>query len=318
MTTLSTSLALAAGLLLSSGMAALAQDAAHPDSCASTWGPDDEIGAANHLSPALAMEAAKLIKTGKTYSLAVETNTNSPAAQGRSFRVVVNQPGQAGGVSVGPSQSNFNEDVVMGYVGVGTQIDGLGHIGIANMFYNCRRNSEFVQGDGLRKLGVETIPPLVTRGVLLDMAAYYGVDMMLDGTSFGRKEIREAAERQQVEIRPGDVVIFHTGWQKMIALDRQRFIEKEPGINLDGARFLIEQGVVAVGADTLGVEAAPGPDAGVAPVHLELIPKNGVYILEMLRTDELAADRAWEFMFVLGVPKISGGVQAIVNPVAIR
>jgi kynurenine formamidase len=308
----------AAGTVMSSLLAlpALAQQ---PDWCKSKYGPADEIGAGNLLTPQLALEAAKLVKTGKTYRLGVETNSKTPAFGPRSWALVINQPGQAGGVGLGPTKTNYNDDIYMGYVGTGSQIDGLGHIGVDNLYYNCNKNSDFVQANGLTKLGIEKLPAFVTRGVVLDMASYYGKEIVPEGTAFNRKEIDEQSKKQGIEIRKGDVVLFYTGWQSLVGKDDKRFISGEPGVGKEGAEYLASKQVVAVGADTWGVEAIPfEKGVGVFEVHQILIPKNGIYILENMDTTELVKDKAWEFMFVLGASRFTGGVQAIINPIAIR
>ena len=297
--------------------AAYAQSA--PSWCPSKWGPNDELGAANLLTPKLALDAAKLIKTGKTYSLGVETNSKTPAFGPRSWALVINQPGQAGGVGLGPTKTNYNDDVYMGYVGTGTQLDGLGHIGVDNLYYNCRKNSDFVQANGLTQLGIEKIPNFVTRGVVLDMTAYYGKNPVPEGTAFNLQEIEQVAARQGIQIRKGDVVLFYTGWLSLVGKDDRRYISVEPGLGKGGAEYLVSKEVLAVGADTWGLEVIPfEPGVGVFEVHQTLIPKNGIYILENINTAELVRDRAYEFMFVLGHSKITGGVQAIINPTAIR
>lgn len=294
-----------------------AQDA--PAWCKSKWGSDDEIGAANLLSPELALNAAKLVKTGKTYSLGVETNAKTPAFGPRSWALVINQPGQVGGVGLGPTKTNYNDDIYMGYVGTGSQIDGLGHIGVDNVYYNCNRNSDFVQANGLKKLGIEKIPNIVTRGVVLDMAGHFGQAIVPEGTAFNRKEIDEVAAKQGIEIRKGDVVLFHTGWLTLVGKDDKRYIAGEPGLGKEGAEYLASKEVVAVGADSWGLEAIPfEPGVGVFEVHQILIARNGTYILENMNTAPLVQDQAWEFMFVLGPSRITGGVQGIVNPTAIR
>ena len=292
---------------------------AHTDWCQSKWGPQDEIGAANLLTPQLAADAAKLVKTGKTYALGFETNAATAAYAPRTWSLTVLQPGQAGGVSLGGTKTTYNDDIYMGWVGTGSQLDGLGHIGIDNVYYNCNKNSEFVQANGLKKLGIEKVPPFVTRGVVLDMTAYYGVNMVKEGTAFNRKEIDEQAKRQGVEIRKGDVVLFHTGWQALEGKDNKRFLAGEPGVGKEGALYLASKEVVAVGADTWAVEVIPfEKDVGVFEVHQIFLARNGIYILENMNTGPLVKDKAWEFMFVLGASRMTGGVQAIVNPVAIR
>ena len=308
----------AAGTVMSSLLAlpALAQQ---PDWCKSKYGPNDEIGAANLLTPQLALEAAKLVKTGKTYRLGVETNSKTPAFGPRSWALVINQPGQAGGIGLGPTKTNYNDDIYMGYVGTGSQIDGLGHIGVDNIYYNCNKNSDFVQANGLTKLGIHNLPAIVTRGVVLDMAGYFGKEMLPEGTVFNRKEIDEQSKKQGIEIRKGDVVLFYTGWQALVGKDDKRFISGEPGLGKEGAEYLASKQVVAVGADTWGLDAIPfEKGVGVFEVHQILLAKNGIYILENIDTTELVKDKAWEFMFVLGASRFTGGVQAIINPIAVR
>jgi kynurenine formamidase len=154
---------------------------------------------------------------------------------------------------------------------------------------------------------------------LLDMAAHFGVEVMKEGQAFNKADIEAAAKKQGVEIRQGDVVIFHTGWLSLINTDPKRFGSVEPGLGREGARYLVSKGVVAVGADNWAVEVIPfEKDAGVFEVHQILLPMNGTYILENVNTAELAKDKAYEFMFVLGHNKYQGAVQSMINPVAIR
>ena len=134
-----------------------------------------------------------------------------------------------------------------------------------------------------------------------------------------RAEIDAAAAAQGVTIKQGDVVLLHTGWLSIADSDGARFMQGEPGLGVEGAKYLASLGVVAVGADTFGVEAIPFETEGeFFPVHQELLARNGIYLLEVMDTRALAADQAWEFMFVLGQPRFAGSVQAIINPVAIR
>ena len=178
---------------------------AQNDWCKSKWGPNDEIGATNLLTPQLAADAAKLVKTGKTYALGFETNSSTPAFAPRTWALTILQPGQVGGISLGGTKTTYNDDIYMGWVGTGSQLDGLGHIGIDNVYYNCNKNSDFVQANGLKKLGIEKVPPFVTRGVVLDMTEHFKTPMLPEGTAFNRKEIEEQATRQGITIKKGDV-----------------------------------------------------------------------------------------------------------------
>jgi kynurenine formamidase len=285
----------------------------------SRFGADDTLGAVNLLGPEHATRAAKLVKTGRTYALGVVTGPDTPAYGPRKFNLTVLQLSDGTGQTLGSNRATGNDDLLYTFMGIGSQIDGLGHMGVDHVYYNGTRASEFVTTAGLTKLGTESIPPIVTRGVLLDMARHFGKDMLAEGTAFNVSEIEAAAKAQKVEIREGDVVLFHTGWLDLADRDAARFMAAEPGLGLEGARHLASKGVVAIGADTWALEVIPFEDEKQAfPVHPELLARNGVYILENMDTRALARDRVYEFMFVLGQPRFQGAVQAIINPVAIR
>lgn len=288
----------------------------------SRWGADDEIGMANLITPQSVKQASKLIKTGKTYNLGIVVDKNTPAFAPRSMSLTILQPNQIGTRGLGANHMTYNDDIFMGWLGIGPQIDGLSHIGIDHVYYNGHKDSDIAKADGMTKLGIEKLPPMVTRGVLLDMAAYYGVDIIKEGTPYTREDIIGAAKKQGVEIRKGDVVLFHSGWLNLLdgeKPDHKRYVSVEPGLGKTGAEYLVEKEVVAVGADTWGLEAVPFPKGtGVFEVHQILIPKAGTYILENIDSRELARDKAYEFMFVLGPARLRGAVQMIINPIAIR
>ncbi len=283
----------------------------------SKYGPEDTLGAINNLSAGGVLEAVKLVRTGKTYALGVVTGRETPAFGMRTFQLFTMVSGD--GTPVGSNKMTFHDDLLLSWLGIGTQIDGLGHLGIDHRYYNGKLASEFLTPGGLQMYGTHTLPPIVTRGVLLDIAALAGVDVLAAGTAINRPEIDAAAERQGVEIRKGDVVILNTGWQAMASRDGERFLAAEPGLGVEGAGYLAELGVVAVGADSWALEVLPSEDEDQSfPVHQILLAKNGVYILENIATAELVADRAHEFLFVLGQPKFEGAVQMVINPIAIR
>jgi kynurenine formamidase len=207
----------------------------------------------------------------------------------------------------------------MTYLGISSQIDGLGHPGIDHRYYNGLHARDFVQPTGLKELSTERIPPIVTRGVLLDMAALRGVDTVPEGTAYNRAEIDAAAEKQGTPIRKGDVVLFHSGWHAKLETNPDQWWQMHPGVGVGGARYLADLGVVAVGADSTAVEVIPFEnEARPFEVHQTLLTKNGVYILENMWTNDLAKDGVHEFLFVLGQPKFKGAVQMVINPIAIR
>lgn len=297
------------------GTAALAEEAWYP----SRYGAADRIGAANNLSSAGTKRAAQLVTTGKTYSLGMTTGSDSLAYPPRKFGIVVTQSNDGTGTPGGENLGTGNDDILMTYMGIGSQLDGLGHLGINHRYYNGLRGQDFVAADGLKQLGTDTVPPIATRGVLLDMAALNGVETVPAGTAYNRAEIDAALKREGLSIGKGDVVIFHSGWQKKALSDPDNVKLLHPGVGVEGARYLASLGVVAVGADTIALEVNPFENPNRPfEVHQTLLAKNGVYILENMVTGELAKDRAYEFLFVLGQPKWKGAVQAVINPIAIR
>src|ERR1700730_627316 len=149
----------------------------------SKWGPNDEIGAANYMTPELVVKAASPVKTGKTYALGIPVDSKTPPYPPRTFKITVVQPGQAGNSGIGPNKATYNDDILDTSVGIGSQIHGLGHLGVDHVYYNGNKLADFADPTGLKKLGVEKIPPMVARGVMLDMAAYYNTDIVKEGTA---------------------------------------------------------------------------------------------------------------------------------------
>jgi kynurenine formamidase len=301
------------------GFALAAPASAEDDWYPSRFGAEDRIGAANHLAPEIVKRAAGLITAGKAYSLGMEVAEDTPAYPPRRFQMVVTQSNDGTGPTLGENRATGNDDLLISYLGISSQIDGLGHLGIDHRYYNGLHASDFVNPAGVTQLGTEQIPPIVTRGVLLDMAALREVATVAEGVAYNRAEIDAAAKRQGIEIRQGDVVLFHSGWHAVRETDPDKWWQMHPGVGVEGARYLAELGAVAVGADSTAVEVIPFENPKRPfEVHQTLLAKNGVYILENMWTDELAADRAYEFLFVLGQPKFKGAVQMVVNPIAIR
>lgn len=283
----------------------------------SKHGGEDRLGAMNYLSEAKTAEAAKLIKTGKTFSLGMVTGRSTPAYGPREYDVTVLQLSDGSGTPLGANQATGNDDIVDTSVGIGSQIDGLGHMGIAHRYYNGVPVADFVTTSGLTQFGTHNLPPIATRGILLDMTKSFA-NPVPAGTAFNKAEIDAAAARAGVTITKGDIVLFHTGTMK--ASEGETALNPlAPGLGVEGAQYLADIGVVAIGADTWALEVLPFEnEARPFDVHLTLLAKNGVYILENMATHDLANDGEGAFFFSLGVPRLEGTVQAIINPTAIR
>ncbi|MDC3012001.1 cyclase family protein [SAR86 cluster bacterium] len=293
----------------------------YSDACEhSKWGEGDELGNANLLTKELVLEASDLIKTGKVYSLGLVIDQNTPAYPPRSLSLSVVQPTQQFG-KLGLPNATYNDDMFHGWLGIGSQIDGLGHIGGTDaIFYNCHDGKEFSETTGLTKLGIEKIPPIVTRGVLVDMARFFKKDFLEAGETFDVEDVIEALELQDVTIEEGDVVIFHTGWtEAKYFSDPELWGSGTPGPTGEVSSFLASKNVVAAGADTWSYDVVPPIDLNEPyPGHQILLKENGIYILEAMSTGELAKDNVYEFLFVLGQAKVRGAVQMIINPIAIN
>jgi kynurenine formamidase len=300
----------------------------------SKWGKDDTIGAANLVTPERVLAATKLVTTGKRYALGQVTSRTTPAFGTRMFELfAVPHAGVFDGTDkpYGENGLTTNDDWALVWFGVGSQIDGLGHVGIDHVYYNGNHVRDFYSNGGLKKLGTQDIPPIVTRGIVLDIVAYFkekdpgrvitvnGLEMLDGGVAINRTEIDGALTRQGLSLQTGDVVLLHTGYMEMADADVDKYKKTIPGIGIEAALYLAQHDPVAVGADTYAVEVIPFENKNNGfEVHQELLPKRGIYILENMVTRELVNDEAWEFMFVLGQARMEGAVQMIINPVAIR
>jgi kynurenine formamidase len=282
----------------------------------SRWGADDQRGAANRLTPAKVLEAKDLIKQGTVYQLGHVYESGMPMFGTRHYSLRIPQAF----AMPGRNQAVYHDEVISGELGqIGTQFDGLGHLGIGDLFYNGNRRSEFAQAEGLMRLGIENVGPIVTRGVLIDVARFKGVEQLQGGYEITLADVQGALQRERVEIRPGDVVVIHTGWGALWMKDNPRFVENAPGIGLAAAQFLVDKEVVVVGSDTWGVEVMPNPDSSLsAPVHQLLIARNGIYLHENLITDALARDSVYEFAYMYAPLRLKGATGSPGNPIALR
>ncbi|MBV1877749.1 MAG: cyclase family protein [Pseudomonadales bacterium] len=299
--------------LLCSGFAG-ADDICKP----SRWGAADEIGNINLISPTTVLKAAQLINTGRTYGLGMTIDTTTPAFAPRSLSLQVVQPGQQEGARPNFGMT-YNDDIFQGWFGIGSQIDGLGHLGYRGIYYNCNDAKDFADITGLKKLGIDKVPPMVARGIVLDVAGYFGKTHLDAGQYFSVADVKAIEKQQATPVREGDVVLFHTGWtDAKLKSDPQAWVSGEPGLSEEVASYLAAKNVIAVGADTWGLDAVPAQHAD-RPYqgHIILLKENGIYVLETMNTGPLVKDKVFEFMFVLGQAKIRGAVQMFINPIAI-
>jgi kynurenine formamidase len=306
-------------LMLALSLPAAAQSWTPPSPdqrCPTKWGAADERGAANHVKPESVMRTARLIRTGEVIELGRVLSMDMPFFGTRRFDVHTKRTG-------GPMGSNkriTNEELVITEIGqVGTQLDMFSHQGIDGLLYNCFKSDEIATRNGFTKLGIDKIGMLFTRGVLIDIAALKGADMLPGGYEIVPDDLQAALRRQGVSLQAGDAVLIHTGWSKLWGVDNARYNSNTPGIGAPAAEWLAKQDVMLIGADTFGVEVAPNPDKQLSlPVHQIALVVNGIFLLENVKLDELAAKKAYEFAFVVQPLKVKGGTGSTVAPVAIR
>lgn len=284
--------------------------------CPSKWGAGDQRGSGNLMKPETVLRAARLIRTGEVIELGQVLHGSMPFFGPRIFNMQVKR------TNVLPESNRrwSNEEVVTTELGqVGTQIDGFAHQTIGNGLYNCFKLEETATRNGFTKLGIENTGALMTRGVLIDVAAAKNVEMLGETYQITVQDLQDALKRESVALQPGDAVIINTGWGRLWGKDNARYMKTEPGIGVAAAEWLVRQDPMLVGSDNWGVEVVHNPDPQLnEPVHQIMLVVHGVHLLESLKLDELAAKRAYEFAFMVQPLKIQGGTGSTVAPVAVR
>lgn len=284
--------------------------------CPSKWGAADERGAANLMNAKTVLRANGLIKQGKVYELGKELSPQMPFFGERRFSMTLKRTTNAQAAN----QQRSNEEIVTTEIGqVGTQFDALPHQGMGELLYNCVKADEIATRNGFTKLGIEKVGALFTRGVLIDVAALKGVEMLAIDYEISVKDLEDALSKQGVAIEEGDAVLIRTGWGQLWNKDNAKFVSGQPGIGYLAAEWLAKKNVMVIGSDNWGIEIYPNPDKRIRlPVHAIALVVNGIFLLENVELEVLAKDKAYEFAFVVQPLKIKGGTGSTVAPIAIR
>jgi kynurenine formamidase len=309
---------LAAGMLLvATGAAAQSwQPPADNQRCPSKWGAGDERGSGNHMKPETVLRAARLIKTGEVFELGRVLTESMPLSAGRRFEIITKRTRN----DPGTNHRASNEELVVAEIGqVGTQFDTFSHQMIGTSMYNCFKLDDVASRTGFTKLGVQQVGALVTRGVLIDVAALKKLPMLGETYEITPQDLQQSLATQKLTLQPGDAVLIHTGWGTLWGKDNARYQRTSPGIGTAAAEWLAKQDPMLVGSDNGAVEVSPNPDPQLAgPVHQIMLVVNGIHLLENLRLDDLAASGVHEFALVVEPLKIQGGTGSSVAPIAIR
>lgn len=303
------------------------------------WGKDDEVGALNAMTPATIKAALSLAKTGKVYDLGIPYDRSSFKWPGHSPGEIITFRSPEGIRRQGDVPAAVDPQINPGRVAwhsaalfindnVATQIDGLAHItaGEDNHWYNGFKEADWGGNWGMRKCDAVSIPPIVCRGVLIDVAAARKQDLLPPYYRITIEDLKAALDRQKTTLQPGDAVFIRTGTLSLWGDNGSNHDKIRPhdaaGIDLAAAKWLVEQhGAMLIGSDTSGLEWTPGPSdpPNFIPVHKYLLVEQGVHIGEFHYLEELAKNQAYEFCYICLVNKIKGAAAGFtLRPVALR
>ncbi len=305
------------------------------------WGSDDQIGTLNYITPQVRTNAAKLVRSGKVFNVAIDLKKDTPSYPGRVFQhsfslILPGLSSDGGGIG-------FSDDLIIMHQQYSTQWDGFPHVGYDGKLYNDVPSS-VVTTMGTQKHSIHLwADKIVTRGVLLDLAKYKDQEFLEKGYIITSEDLQGAAKMEGVEINSGDCLLIRTGWIAQLLKQRWPMREKwgeynevlefgEPGVGYDAAQWLHKKEVACIAVDNIGVEPFPfdpiaiekllPKDPKIYPMHVEFLVNMGMPIGELFDFEVLARDCAedgqYDFMFVATPLRIVGGAGSPLSPVAIK
>jgi kynurenine formamidase len=277
----------------------------------SPFGADDQHGMLNHVDDAKRAAAMGLVRTGRLYDLGRELHEGIPVFPGRYYRqtlvTTAHHANAAPGAMVGDNDVNWITEIVSGTQQLGTHLDALAHLQIGDRGYNGWSVAELAGAGGVRRLGIESAPQIVTRGLLVDVS----------GRDLGPGGVIGVDDVADLDAEPGDAVLFHTGWGRHWE-DSEAYLAGEPGPGMELARWLAERGVALTGCDTWSYGPVPAENPHRPfEVPQTLNVRHGVFVVENLDTSALAADGVREFALILTHPRLRGATGAWTSPIAL-
>jgi len=286
----------------------------------SPWSSADEIGTLNMMTDASKLDVLKQVSTGKTYDLGVDLFVGMPTCCGsfgdQAYQIWMTHT---------PARTNAKEllsysgDAISMYTHTGTHIDSLNHFGLHGKIWNQVSANDALSARGWAKSGADKFPPIIAKGVLIDVASSKNVVHLKPSYSITVADLKEALKKQGMSISPGDVVLIRTGVMNLWPDGSKYHLKDQAGLSLEAAQWLAEeQKAMLVGSDNFGVEIIPSKDAeNFAPVHAYLLAEQGVSIIEVLWLEELAKDKVYEFVFLASPLKMRGATASPIRPLAI-
>lgn len=294
----------------------------------SPWGKTDEIGTLNMMTDASKLAILSKVSSGKSYDLSVDYFVGMPSFHALGDPAyqywlthtprgtVVDNPNGLGKTM--NEKVSYTGDAISMYTHMGTHIDALNHFGLNGKIWNGFSADEHLGDKGWKKTGAETIPPIIARGILIDIPASKNTENLPANYRINAADLQAALRQQKVSLQKGDVVLIRTGQAKHYE-DAHKFLDQYPGINLDAVKWLIEdQQVMLLGADNLSFEAFPPERAdNWVPVHTYLLAEKGVMFIEQMFLEELAKDKIYKFVFIASSLKLRGASAAPLRPIAL-
>jgi len=306
-------------LLLMGSVDARAQGA-KSEAAKSPWGPADEIGTLNMMTDASKLDVLKQVAGGKIYDLGVDLFVGMPGCctpfGAPSYQIWMTQTPARGNAQ---KRASLSGDGVSTYTHVGTHIDTLNHSALDKRIWNQVSADDALGARGWSKSGADKYPPIVARGVLIDVARSKNVPRLPASYSITAADLQTALKTQRTTLRPGDVILVRTGLMTLWPDPSKYRLMDQAGLSLEAARWLVEeQKAMLLGADNFGVESFPSKDpTNFAPVHTYLLAERGVSMLEVVWLEELAKDQVYEFLFIASPLKLRGATGSPVRPLAI-
>lgn len=331
-------MALSVLALFAQSVPALAQADCKQVVAPSPFGPNDQTGATNRVTAAVTKAAAAEIQTGVVTPMGNLLVDGVPLFGTRFTKTVLSSFAVVPGAEFGKNKLSYMEDTYLSQSHVGTHIDGMGHIGIQDCYYNQTPMGKYVTQNYLKRLGLENTKSFATRGVIIDLVKVFQNEGKLKanshckgpcldvGTVISQADLEAGLTMYHVTLREADAVFLNTGWGDLFQqfpAQNATYNAGEPGINTAAAQWLASQKVILVGADNWAVEVIPGEDPNIAfPVHKTLLTDNGIHIIENVRTDLIAAQAAQTgratFFLNMTVPHAVGLTGTFVNIEAIQ
>jgi kynurenine formamidase len=289
----------------------------------SPYGPDDEIGLLNELTKAHTLAILQRVSSGKTYDLSVDNFVGMPGLADLGlgdppFHMwLTHTPRGLRVEEISPAGSPLGlalyDDAYTLSAHTGTHIDALNHIGRGEKIFNGYDASTYLSDKGWTKAGADKVPPIITRGILIDVAGEKGVSMLPDSYAITTQDLQRAMKKQGISLQKNDAVLIRTG-RMTVWPDPKKYVHNDPGITRESAAWLVDHGAVIIGADNMGVEKFPMAQDSV---HVYLFTERGVCLLELLWLEDLAKDQVYEFAFIAAPIKMRGATGSPIRPIAL-